>query len=179
MNIKNVWLHFRLVCIHKWNVFKLSCRVGEPWRGFWHDFSKFSPTEFIESCKYYIGTHSPIIEAKKDKGYSKAWLHHKGRNKHHPAYWIDEFAPEPTPVIPYKYAVEMLCDKMSAAMTYKKEKFTTQYVLDYWNRELPYENINPKTKKFITAVLEQCVKNGIDKTFTKKNFKELYKKYCE
>ena len=102
MNIKNVWLHFRLVCIHKWNVFKLSCRVGEPWRGFWHDFSKFSPTEFIESCKYYIGTHSPIIEAKKDKGYSKAWLHHRGRNKHHPAYWIDEFAPEPTPVIPYK-----------------------------------------------------------------------------
>ena len=68
---------------------------------------------------------------------------------------------------------------MSAAMTYKKDKFTTQYVLDYWNRELPYENINPKTKKFITVVLEQCVKNGIDKTFTKKNFKELYKKYCE
>ena len=54
MNIKNVWLHFRLVCIHKWNVFKLSCRVGEPWRGFCHDFSKFSPTEFVESCKYYI-----------------------------------------------------------------------------------------------------------------------------
>ena len=179
MKISNIFKHIKLVTKHKWVVFKLCCKVGIPWRGFMHDWSKFSFDEFWESVKYYDGKISPITRCKQKNGYSIAWLHHKGRNKHHPAYWIDEFAPEPTPVIPYKYAVEMLCDKMSAAMTYKKDKFTTQYVLDYWNRELPYENINPKTKQFITAVLEQCVKNGIDKTFTKKNFKELYKKYCE
>ncbi len=178
MEVKNILLHFKKVCTHKWYVFKLCCKIGEPWRGFFHDFSKFSPTEFIESSKYYVGTHSPITEAKKDKGYSKAWLHHKGRNKHHPEYWVDELAPNPTPIIPYKYAVEMICDKMAAGMAYKKKDFSPQYELDYWNKEKKIEKINPKTEEFITKILEQSVKDGIDKTFTKNNFKEAYEKYC-
>ena len=118
MLFKNIVKHFCLITHHKWVVFKLCCRIGEPWRGITHDLSKYSPTEFFESVKYYVGTHSPITEAKRDKGYSVAWLHHKGRNKHHSEYWEDEFAPEPTPVMPYKYAAEMICDKIAAGIIY-------------------------------------------------------------
>ena len=58
--IKNIIGHTKTVIKHKWIVFKLACRAGIPWRGFVHDLSKFSPTEFAESVKYYVGVHSPI-----------------------------------------------------------------------------------------------------------------------
>lgn len=32
---------------------------------------------------------SPNNAERADRGYSSAWLHHKGRNKHHLEYWID------------------------------------------------------------------------------------------
>ena len=146
-----------------------------------HDFSKFSPTEFIESIKYYNGTHSPILEAKKDLGYSKAWLHHKGRNKHHYEYWIDNAAPNPTPIMPYKYAVEMICDKLAAGMTYEGKKWTKEYELEYWKKEMNVEKskMNIAMKEFITEVLTQVANNGIDNTLTKKNIKQIYKKYCD
>lgn len=179
MNLKNAVKHFKLITHHKWVVFKLSCKIGEPWRGFWHDFSKYSPTEFGESIKYYVGTHSPITEARKDKGYSEAWLHHKGRNKHHFEYWVDDNAPEKTPVIPYKYAAEMICDKLAAGITYEGKNWTKEYELKYWEGEQERIKVNPKIKEFITAVLTGVAKDGIDKTLNKSNIKSMYKKYCE
>ena len=83
MLLKNALKHTKLVLRHKWVVFKLCCRVGIPWRGFMHDWSKFSPTEFCESIRYYVGTHSPIEECRRNKGYSYAWVHHVSKNKHH------------------------------------------------------------------------------------------------
>ena len=78
--ISKAWKHFCLITHHKWVVFKLCCKVGEPWRGFVHDLSKYSPTEFRESIKYYVGTHSPITEAKNGAGATpiktpKGWIH--------------------------------------------------------------------------------------------------------
>ena len=179
MNFKNAIKHFKLITHHKWIVFKLCCKIGEPWRGFMHDLSKYSRTEFKEGIKYYVGTHSPITEAKKDKGYSEAWLHHKGRNRHHSEYWVDDRAPDPTPIIPYKYAVEMICDKLAAGIVYEGKNWTKEFELEYWKRERERIRINKKTKGFITEVLEQVAENGIDSTLTKKNIAELYKKHCE
>ena len=98
MYLKNIVGHFMVITRHKWVVFKLCCKVGQPWRGLVHDLSKYSPTEFWEGVKYFNGKHSPITDAKKDKGYSQAWLHHKGRNKHHTDYWVDLSAPDKTPI---------------------------------------------------------------------------------
>ena len=179
MYLKNIFLHLKLITYHRWLVFKLCCKVGEPWRGFTHDLSKYSPTEFFESVKYYTGTHSPISEAKKDKGYSTAWLHHKGRNKHHSEYWLDDGAPDKTPVMPYKYAVEMVCDKLAAGMAYMKKDFTNEYELEYWTKEREKVRINKKTEDFVTSVLTEVAENGINKTLTRTNMKDLYKKYCE
>lgn len=116
MYLKNAVKHFMVITKHRWIVFKLCLKVGEPWRGLVHDLSKYSPTEFFESIKYFSGTRSPIVSCRLDKGYSQSWLHHKGRNKHHPEYWIDFQAPNVTPIMPYKYTAEMLCDKLAAGL---------------------------------------------------------------
>lgn len=171
--------HFNLITKHKWIVFKLCLKAGIPFRGLMHDLSKYSLTEFIESAKFYVGDHSPITEAKKANGYSKAWLHHKGRNKHHYEYWYDAKAPDKTPVIPYKYAVEMVCDTLAAGKIYLKEKWNNNSQLEYWLRTKDLEYINLKTAEFLEAVYKEVSENGIDKTINKNNLKRLYKKYCE
>lgn len=161
MYLRNTVKHFKLITYHKWLVFKLCCKIGEPWRGFMHDWSKYSWTEFGESIKYYNGNHSPIIEAKKANGYSKAWLHHKGRNKHHSEYWLDENAPEKTPIMPYEYAAEMICDKLAAGMAYQGKNFTNEYELKYWEEEKIKVRANEKIKDFVTEVLTRsCSRAG-------------------
>lgn len=179
MEIKKVAKHLALITHHKWVVFKLCCKIGEPWRGFWHDMSKYTPTEFRESCKYYVGSYSPITEAKKKKGYSEAWLHHKGRNKHHAEYWVDHTAPDATPIIPYHYAAEMICDKIAAGIVYQGKNWTKEYELSYWEREKKTIQIHDKMKQFINAIFIQLAEEGIDKTLTKRNIRQTYKKYCE
>ncbi len=176
--LKNVVKHFILITKHRWVVFKLCCKVGLPWRGLTHDLSKYSPTEFLESIRYYDGNHSPIVWAKKDKGYSEAWLHHKGRNKHHSEYWIDMNAPEKTPIMPYKYVAEMLCDKLAAGMVYQGKNWYQGYQLEYWKKERERVLMNEKLRNMLTDFFTQVSLDGIDKVLTKKNVQELYKKYC-
>ena len=178
MNILNIFRHTKLVLRHKWIVFKLCCKVGIPWRGFMHDWSKFSPEEFWESVKYYDGHKSPIIVCKKHNGYSKAWLHHKGRNKHHPEYWIDSSLPEKAIIMPYQYAAEMVCDKMAAGIIYNGPNWTRETQLNYYLKERKTSVVHPQIDQFLLEVFTQVSQNGIDKTFTKKNIKSLYEKYC-
>lgn len=178
MYFKNAVKHFIVITKHRWVVFKLCVKVGEPWRGLLHDLSKYSPTEFFESIRYYTGTHSPIVECKKDRGYSKAWLHHRGRNKHHTDYWVDLSAPDKTPIMPYKYVAEMLCDKLAAGMIYKGNNWTKEYELEYWLNERDKTLINNQIEKLITDFFTQVSKVGVDKALTKQNVKQLYNKYC-
>ncbi len=179
IKIKNIFKHLKLVTKHKWIVFKLCCKAGIPWRGICHDLSKYSPTEFIESIKYYQGNRSPITAAKEEKGYSEAWLHHKGRNKHHSEYWMDLSAKEKTPIMPYKYTVEMLCDKLSAGIVYQGEKWNKEYPIKYWNEhEKEKLMLNQNMKDLITDFFQQVSKKGINEVVNKKKLKDLYKKYC-
>lgn len=170
--------HFCLITKHKWVVFRLCLKVGEPWRGLVHDLSKYSPTEFGESIKYFNGEHSPITDCKRDKGYSEAWLHHKGRNKHHHEYWVDLRAPEQTPIMPYPYLAEMLCDKLAAGIIYQGKNWTKEYELSYWEKEKKKIMANEKIKLLITDFMTQVSQKGIDPVLTKKNVKQLYQKYC-
>lgn len=177
--LKKVWLHFKLITKHKWIVFKLCARVGLIWRGLVHDLSKYSPTEFIESAKYYVGYKSPIQVARKERQYSLAWLHHKGRNKHHEEYWYDFNAPVKAPVIPYKYTVEMLCDNLAAGMVYKGKDFKQEYPLAYWRNVKNKDVFHPKMIAFFEDVYEEISKKGIDAVLKKEILKEKYKKYCK
>lgn len=175
----NIIKHFNLITRHRWVVFKLCCKAGIPYRGLVHDLSKYSPTEFWESVKYYNGNVSPILFAKRKQGYSKAWLHHKGRNKHHPEYWYDPMSRKPMPIIPYKYTVEMICDNLAAGIIYNGKRWRNDTQLKYWNKRKDEMPLNEKNKAMITEVLTQVSINGIDKTINKKNLKKQYNKYCK
>lgn len=175
--IKNFFGHLHTINKHKFYVFKLSIRAGIPFRGLMHDLSKYTPVEFFEGVKYYNGKRSPISFCKQEKGYSKAWLHHKGRNKHHFEYWIDNMAPNKTPIIPYKYTVEMICDTIAAGLVYKGKEWTNSSPLEYYNNRKDKEYINEDIKKVLVTVYEQVAKNGINKTITRKNLKKIYNTY--
>ena len=97
---------------------------------------------------------------------------------HHTEYWYDTNAPEPTPIMPYEYVAEMLCDKMAAGIIYQGKKWTKEYELSYWLKEKDKVLVNPKIKDLVTDCMTQVAEKGINAVYTKKNFKELYKKYC-
>ena len=175
--IKNLILHFNLVNRHRFKVFKLCCKAGIPFRGIVHDLSKYSPIEFFESVKYYDGGVSPITKCKKENGYSKAWLHHKGRNKHHHEYWYDYVAPEKTPVMPYKYTVEMICDTLAAGITYQGKNWTPEYQLSYYLKDRENKHINPKIDAILLEVYEEVADKGINEVINSKSLKKIYNKH--
>ena len=175
--IKNCILHFHKITKHRWIVFKLCCRAGIPWRGLVHDLSKYSPTEFFEGVKYYQGNRSPLSACKEKEGYSKAWLHHRGRNKHHPAYWYDPFAKITRPIIPYKYTVEMICDKVSASMNYNGKNWTDTSLMEYWEERNDVNILNPQIADMLTEVFRLIAIYGVKSVITKSNLKELYEKH--
>lgn len=158
MLIKKALKHIKLVSKHKWIVFKLCCKIGIPWRGFMHDWSKFSPTEFFESIKYYTGTHSPLEECRKINGYSYAWVHHVSKNKHHHQYWID-YHRELIPVmIPYKYTAEMICDKLAAGIVYEGKNWQPDSELKYYLKEREGTIIHEAIDKILLEVFERSKK---------------------
>ena len=155
MKFTNIFKHFHKICTHKRWVFYYCRKAGIVWRGIKHDLSKFSPTEFWESVKYYQGTSSPIDAAKKDKGWSKAWMHHKGRNSHHYEYWVDNHDSGGKPLImPFDDALELLCDYLAAGRAYMGDKFTYQAEREWWMKkaEKPLA-MHAVVKWFITVTL--------------------------
>ena len=103
--------HLKTINHHKWLVMKHCFKAGLYKQGLLHDMSKYSPTEFWAGVKYYQGTRSPNDAEREDKGVSYAWLHHKGRNKHHLEYWIDYSLDKGKQMaglkMPIKYVIEM------------------------------------------------------------------------
>lgn len=169
--------HLHTVNKHRFKVFLLCTRAGIPFRGLVHDLSKYSFTEFFEGVKYFSRDFSPIIACKKVNGYSLAWLHHKGRNKHHFEYWYDYATIEPTPVMPYKYFVEMVCDTLGAGMAYQGKKWTKDYQLDYWMRNRDKAKINPKIDFLLTKIYMDVSEKGIKDVIKRDNLKRLYDEY--
>ena len=155
IKLKNIWLHLRKIQTHRKWVRHYCFLAGIPWRGLTHDLSKYSPTEFWESVRFYVGTSSPINEAKKVQGYSRAWLHHRGRNRHHWAYWADNFSEGLTVhMMPKKDFVEMVCDFLGAAHAYSKDKFSYKKELEWWKkaRENDCKAMHPRNKLMLDII---------------------------
>ena len=134
-----------------------------------HDWSKFSPTEFWESVKYFDGHKSPITVCKADKGYSEAWLHHKGRNKHHLEYWIDYSLTPGVGIegmeMPVKYVVEMFCDRVAACKNYHPKDYTDDSALKYYEKGKNKYPIHPNTRALLEKLLHMLAEEGEDATF--------------
>lgn len=156
--------HLFRVCKHKFWVFYYSCHFGIPWRGLVHDLSKFSPVEFWSGVKYYQDGISPIKLEKADTGYSTAWLHHKGRNKHHWEYWTDFHNGIKISVkIPWKYLLEMTADFLAAGRIYTGKTGKNLYISEYsWLRtEKNTMIIHPSSLLFLNAILWRLSESGI------------------
>ena len=173
ITLKGFFGHLHTVNQHRFKVFCLCCKVGIPFQGLVHDLSKYHPEEFWEGVKYFQGDYSPIKNCKNENGYSRAWLHHKGRNKHHYEYWYDISAPQKTPIIPLKYMLEMVCDRIAATKTYNRGSFEYKKVLDYYYKEEPHMTLHPKLKKFLESIFKELSKNG-EKNFNKKYISKIY-----
>lgn len=165
-----VWKHFKTITYHKYLVMKGCFKVGLYKQGLLHDLSKYSPGEFWIGVKYYQGTRSPNAAEREDIGYSTAWLHHKGRNRHHYEYWIDYggkdvpggVAPVPMPV---NYVVEMLMDRIAACKVYNGVKYTDKSPLAYYNLGKEKAPMHPKTRELLEKLLNMLAKEGEDSTF--------------
>ncbi|MBQ8380818.1 MAG: catalase [Clostridia bacterium] len=175
--LKKAFLHTALVLRHKHGVFIGCVKCGLFWRGLVHDLSKFSPTEFIESVRYYQGNRSPIGVSRREQGVSLAWLHHRGRNKHHIEYWYDHEC-DPLPLMPYKYAVECVCDKLAATKTYAKGSYTPDMPLLHWQRYGHLAPCNPKLSRFIEEVFIDIRDKGEKHVLNKKYMKSTYQRIC-
>ena len=174
--------HLKTILTHKYWVLYYCFHAGILWQGIIHDLSKFSPVEFFEGVKWYIdGTSSPIDRCRHFDYYSRAWLHHKGRNKHHYQYWANGFKKDEEPILmPYKYAVEMLCDMLGAARTYMKEDFSFAKEVEWWDKkneiDLP---MHTQTWLFIDTVLRKLGEAQLGTEvliLDKDNLKEEYHK---
>ena len=164
-----VWKHFKTITHHKILVCKGCFKIGLYWQGLTHDMSKYSPTEFKVGLKYYQGTRSPNNAEREDKGYSSAWLHHKGRNKHHYEYWIDYSSRVPGGMLPVpmprKYIAEMIMDRIAACKVYNGDNYTNKSALDYYKLGLDPAPMHDETRKWLEFFLNMLSEKGEKETY--------------
>lgn len=160
--------HFRTITEHRHEVIKLCAKAGILSQGLRHDLSKYSPTEFIMGATHYLGTRSPNEAERQEKGYSSAWLHHKGRNRHHFEYWLDYDPVEKRvkPVkMPLRYVVEMFCDRVAASKIYNPDTYDDSYPLAYFQRGKATRMIHPETSDLLEGLLLMLSEQGEEATF--------------
>ena len=148
---------------------KYCFKVGLYKQGLLHDLSKYSPEEFWTGVYYYQGNRSPNAAEREVHGFSKAWLHHKGRNKHHFEYWIDFSIKKEDGLVghkmPLNYVIEMVMDRIAASRIYKGKDYTDRSALEYYQREKNFIVINPETRKLLERLLSMLAEKGERKTF--------------
>ena len=154
--LKNAVGHFMTVTRHRHAVIRHARKAGILWQGITHDLSKYSLEEFIPGVKYYMGDRSPNEMERETFGYSSAWLHHKGRNKHHFEHWTD-YNPKERRVMPVKmpvrYVAEMFCDRVAASKIYQGDKYADSHPYEYFDKGRDRRFIDTETSKLLESWL--------------------------
>ena len=162
------WEHFKTITKHRHMVIKHCYQSGIFVQGLKHDLSKYSPTEFWVGAKYYTGYGSPNEGERMEKGYSVAWMHHKGRNKHHYEYWTDynikKKRMEPVKM-PLRYVIEMFCDRVAASKIYLKERYTDASALEYYLNRNTHLVLHEETAELLEKLLKMLKAKGEKQTF--------------
>lgn len=168
MEFANLIGHFRTVTRHRNMVMRHCKKAGIFWQGLLHDLSKYSPAEFCAGVKYYQGTRSPNEQERQELGYSAAWMHHKGRNRHHFEYWTDYSMQtgklEPVKM-PLRYVAEMFCDRVAASKIYNGEDYKDSDPLEYFERAKQRRMIHPETSALLECLLSMLAEKGEERTF--------------
>ncbi|MGN0166356.1 MAG: DUF5662 family protein [Lachnospiraceae bacterium] len=162
--------HFKTITKHKIEVMKNCFRAGIYLQGITHDLSKYMPSEFFRGVKYYQGNKSPNDAERRETGISRAWLHHKGRNKHHFEYWIDYDLSAGGKMagleMPVNYLVEMVCDRIAASKIYKKEAYNDGEPLEYFKHSKGKYYMHPDTERELEKILTMLAEEGEDAVFS-------------
>ncbi len=170
MSMRKAWNHFKTITQHKYLVMKGCFQVGLYRQGLLHDLSKYGPTEFLVGARYWQGDRSPNNAERETIGYSSAWLHHKGRNKHHYEYWLDYstrnvegsfMVPAPMPT---RYVVEMFLDRIAACKVYHKAAYTDRDPLVYYQSSKTPPPLHKRTKHQLEFLLRMLAEYGEEKT---------------
>lgn len=173
----NCFKHLKVILCHKFYVAYYCFCCGLYWQGIIHDLSKFSPTEFFESVQFFQGDCSPIAACIKIKGYSEAWFHHRGRNKHHWEHWIDSFEEGMIPKkMPFKYALEMVCDFLGAGHAYMRKDFTIDKEYEWWVRKRKRVVMHEDTFNFVDTMFTLMRERGIVEILSDKALIERLKR---
>ena len=171
MDIKeNFKGHLSTINHHKMEVMRLCFKVGLYKQGLMHDLSKYSPKEFISGVVFYTGDKSPNTTERRVTGKSEAWLHHKGRNRHHFEYWIDYDVDGNSTILagmkmPVKYVAEMFCDRVAASKIYNGENYTDSDALAYFMKAKGRRVIHPDTSALLEHLLRMLAAKGEEYTF--------------
>ena len=171
--------HLKTVIRHRREVRRNCFKIGLIRRGLLHDLSKFSLTEFIPGAKYYQGSRSPQARERELFGYSQAWLHHKGRNKHHFEYWtdVDAHGNQVAVDMPPVYFAEMVCDRIAASKVYNGGKYDDSCPLKYFAGRKDGCFMNDKTAKRLEYFLTLLAEKGEKVMFAElKNYVKESKK---
>ncbi len=160
--------HFKTITRHKLMVMGYCFQVGLYWQGLTHDLSKYSRIEFWTGAKYYKGDRSPNGAERQERGFSEAWMHHKGRNRHHYEYWTDMHPVthkyEAVPM-PRRYLAEMVMDRIAACKNYQGKNYTDASALHYLNNSYERVLMHPKTKQELEYILSMLQDRGQKQTF--------------
>ncbi len=160
--------HFCTITKHRHKVVAHCFKAGIGWQGLFHDLSKYTPAEFLAGAKYYQGNRSPNEKERELFGYSSAWLHHKGRNRHHFEYWTD-YNPATKQIhpvkMPTKYVIEMFCDRVAASKIYQGKKYTDKHPLEYFLKGKPTRVIHPESSDLLEKLLTMLSEKGESETF--------------
>ncbi len=160
--------HILTVMRHRRAVRRHCFRAGIPWRGLVHDLSKYSPPELFNGIRFFQGNRSPNEREREVRGYSVAWLHHKGRNRHHFEYWRDvnmqthQYEPVRMPTV---FAVEMFCDRVAASKTYRGKEYRDSDPLAYYLRGDAAKKMHPDTARDLEKWLRILAEEGEDAVF--------------
>ena len=178
--LKQAYIHIKTYITHKKWVMYYCSLCGLYTQGIMHDLSKLSPTELFESIKYTTGTDSPINKCKAINGYSEAWLHHKGRNKHHYEYWTDNYDKGTTTIkMPYNYMLEMICDYLAAGRAYGGKSFSMKSEYNWWQQRRKIACMHPDTKRAVDIIFNRMLVDGIENTLKNKAFLlSVKRRYC-
>ena len=163
------WAHLKTINRHRSLVRKYCFRLGLYRQGLTHDLSKYSPTEFWAGVRFFQGDHSPNDAQRKTFGYSAAWLHHKGRNKHHFEYWTD-YALSGEGVagveMPKEYVAEMFCDRLAASRVYRRDEFDPGDPYKFFQRSRQKRLLlNENTSALLESMLIKLRDEGEDAAF--------------
>lgn len=167
--VKAFFAHLHTINTHRRLVRHGCFRVGLIRQGLSHDLSKYSPTEFLVGVKYYQGTRSPNVAERMNKGYSEAWLHHKGRNRHHQEYWTD-YSIETGELLsfkqmPRKYFVESIMDRIAACKVYRGKDYTDSAPLEYLTTRDSEGHMNKKDFDEMVRIFTMLSQKGEKETF--------------